>query len=136
MNEACYYRVSVKGIAIDKAGRFLLAREDSDMWELLGGGLDHGEDPIAGLKREINEETGLVVTYISPSPRYLITTKRLNHETFIANVIYEVTLKDLRFVPSEECQELRFFTVDEARREKLFPNVEKFLEVYDPDLHV
>jgi 8-oxo-dGTP pyrophosphatase MutT (NUDIX family) len=135
MNEACYYRVSVKGLALDQTSRFLLTKEDNGKWELLGGGLDHGEDPIAGLKREIREETGLEVTWVSPSPKYFITCPRLGHDTFVANVVYEVKLKDLHFTPSDECQELRFFTVQEARKEVLFPNVEKLLELFDPALH-
>jgi 8-oxo-dGTP diphosphatase len=136
MNEPCYYRVSIKGLAIDETGRFLLAKEDNGKWELIGGGLDHGEDPIDGLRREINEETGLVVTYVSPSPKYFITSPRHGHDTYIANIIYEIKLKNLDFTPSDECQELRYFTVEEAKEIDLFPNVEKLLEVFDPKLHV
>lgn len=135
MNAECYYRISIKGIAIDETGRFLLSKEDNGKWELLGGGLDHGEDPIAGLKREIMEETGLEVTYVSPAPKYFLTVQREGHETFIANVIYEIKLKDLDFVPSDECQELRFCSVEEARELELFPNVRKLLDLFDPSLH-
>jgi len=59
----------------------------------------------------------------------------LGHDTYVANVIYEIKLQDLNFTPSDECQELRFFTVEEAKREDLFPNVKKFLTVFDPQLH-
>jgi 8-oxo-dGTP pyrophosphatase MutT (NUDIX family) len=135
MTDECYYRVSIKGVAIDETGRFLLARESNGKWELLGGGLDHGEDPIIGLKREIKEETSLEVTYVSSSPKYFVTAQRLGHDTFVANVIYEIKLKDLTFTASDECQELRFFNVEEACKEDLFPNVEKFLDAYDPNLH-
>jgi 8-oxo-dGTP pyrophosphatase MutT (NUDIX family) len=114
----------------------MLVKEDNGKWELPGGGLDHGEDPVNGIKREIQEEMGLEVTYISPSPKYFITAQRLGRETFMANVIYEIKLKDLNFTPSDECQEVRHFSVEEARQVDLFPNVEKFLEVYDPQLHV
>lgn len=136
MTDQCYYRVSIKGIAIDETGRFLLSKEDNGKWEILGGGLSHGEDPIVGLKREIGEETGLEITYVSPSPKYFLTASRLNHDSFVANVIYEIGLKNLEFTPSDECQELRYFSVEEARSEALFPNVEKLLEVFDPALHV
>lgn len=136
MNTDCYYRISVKGIVVDKAGRFLLAKEDNGKWEFLGGGLDHGEDPIVALRREVKEETGLEITSVSDSPKYFITTQRDGRDTFIANVIYQITLKDLNFTPSDECQELRYFTVEEASKLDLFSNVRKFLEVYNPARHV
>lgn len=129
MNEPCFYRVSIKGIVIDKAGRILLAREENGLWEMLGGGLDHGEDPIACLKREIHEETGLVVTKISERPKYFITSKRLDYVNNIANVIYQIELANLDFIPSDECQELRFFSVEEMAKVKLFPNVQRLYEI-------
>jgi len=51
---------------------------------------------------------------------------------FIANVLYAVKLKDLRFSPSDECVELRFFTVQEAKKINVLPNIERFLEIYTP----
>jgi len=133
MNELCFYRVSVKALVLDESGRFLLAKEGDGRWELLGGGLDHGEDPVAALKREIQEEAGLEAVSISSQPAYFITVQRDGHDTFVANVLYRVVLKDLTFTPSDECQELRYFSIEEARREQLFPNVEKFLAVYKPE---
>lgn len=136
MLEHAHYRVSVKGIVIDETGRFLLAKEADGRWEMLGGGLDHGEDPIAGLRREIYEETGLEVTYISDTPKYFITAKKVAHPGYTANVIYEVKLKNLDFTASDECQELQFFSVEEAKQVPLFPNVEKLLQVYNPTFHL
>lgn len=131
MNEPCYYRVSVKGIAIDDAGRILLTRENNGMWEMLGGGLDHEEDPIDGLKREIFEETGLEVTYVSPRPKYFITSPRIGTTvtTYMANIIYEIKLKNLDFVPSDECQELRFFSLEDMQEVDVFPNVQKLIDI-------
>ena len=133
MNEQCYYRVSIKGIVIDEEGKILLSLEDNGKWEMLGGGLDHGEDPIEGLKREIFEETGLKVTYVSPSPKYFITSPRIGTTitTYMANVVYEIRLENLNFVPSDECQELRFFSVEEMKQVELFPNVEKLLALLE-----
>lgn len=135
MNEPSYFRVSVKGIVVDNTGRLLLAREDNNRWDLLGGGLEHREDPIDCLRREITEETGLEVTSVSAAPKYFVTAIRFGHTTYIANVIYEITLASLDFTPSEECQELKFFTVEEARQIDTFPTVEKLFEVFDPALH-
>lgn len=129
MNEQCYYRVSIKGIVIDDEGRILLAREDNGKWEMLGGGLDHGEDPLECLKREIAEETGLAVTWVSDAPKYFLTSRREDHGTYMANVIYEIKVADLDFTPSEECQELRFFSVKEMTEVELFPNVRELLRL-------
>ncbi|MDB5185148.1 MAG: hydrolase [Candidatus Saccharibacteria bacterium] len=131
-----FYRISIKGIAIDDTGRFLLSKEDNGKWEMLGGGLDYGEDPIDGLKREIKEETGLTVTYVSPSPKYFITCPRHDNDTFIANVIYEIKLENLDFTPSDECQELKHFNVEEAKQLDLFPNVEALLKIYNVNFHL
>jgi len=129
MNEQNYYRVSVKGIVIDDDGRILLAREDNDEWEMMGGGLDHGEDPQAGLIREIMEETGLKVTSISDHPLYFLTAPRRNQQSYIANVIYQITLESYDFIPSSECQELRFVSVEEMKTLKLFPNVQELVRI-------
>jgi len=119
--------VSVKAFITDANGKFLLARE-GDTWDLLGGGLDHGEHPLTALRREIIEETGLTVTDISPAPVYFITAKKPRLDVYMANALYKVTLKDLDFTPSDECQELRFFSIEEARKERLLPNVEALLQ--------
>jgi 8-oxo-dGTP diphosphatase len=131
MNEQCYYRVSVKGIVINDEGKILLSREDNGKWEMLGGGLDHDEDPIECLRREILEETGLRVTYVSPSPKYFVTAPRLGSATttYMANVIYEIQLESLEFIASDECQELRFFSIEEMAQVELVPNVQKLLEI-------
>jgi len=107
-----------------------MARESDGTWDFLGGGLEHNEDPALALEREIIEETGLVVTSISLSPKYFVTAERVDKGVFIANIFYEVRIKDLNFTPSEECEELRYFTVEEAHAVKSLPNVPKFLEVY------
>src|SRR5689334_1316990 len=51
---------------VDGVDEVLLTRMSSttrieDRWTLPGGGIDHGEDPRDGLRREVYEETGLHV---------------------------------------------------------------------------
>jgi len=123
MNQNCFYRISIKGIVVDDQGRILLAREDNGMWEMLGGGLDHGEKPKDGLRREILEETGLKVTKIADKPSYVVTSKRKENSTYMANIIYEIELESRNFTPSNECQELRFFSIEDTETVELFPNV-------------
>ncbi|MFC4874846.1 NUDIX hydrolase [Negadavirga shengliensis] len=126
----CFYRVSVKALVLDDGGRFMLVKEDNGLWELPGGGLDHGETPHEALKREIKEEMGLETLYIADQPCYFFTS--LNPKgVFVANVLYETRLAGLNFIPSTECTEIRFFSATEALDENhLYPNVEKFARIY------
>ena len=73
MQDQNYYRISIKGVVI-KDGKYLLPKtttgKTTASGELMGGGIDHGEDPHDCLRREIKEETGLKVTWISEAPLY------------------------------------------------------------------
>ena len=72
---------------------------------------------------------------MSKQPSYFFTsTNRKNVN--IANVLYETTLKDLNFTPSDECIEIGFFTLAEAKALETFPNIQSFLKVYNPTHHV
>ncbi|HEX6258658.1 MAG TPA: NUDIX hydrolase [Candidatus Saccharimonadales bacterium] len=54
-----FYRVSVKALIKDTKGNVLVLKENQDTWSLPGGGLDHGEDPLATIRRELVEELGI-----------------------------------------------------------------------------
>jgi 8-oxo-dGTP pyrophosphatase MutT (NUDIX family) len=55
------FPVSVKGVAIQD-GKVLLLENERSEWELPGGKLELGEDPLDCVVREIGEETGWRVT--------------------------------------------------------------------------
>jgi ADP-ribose pyrophosphatase YjhB (NUDIX family) len=56
---------TASALLLDDGGRVLLARRAPDpgagLWDLLGGFIDEGEEPIEALRREIQEETGLAI---------------------------------------------------------------------------
>ncbi len=59
-------RVAAYGLCRSPAGQVLLVRAAPSLtvagqWFLPGGGIEHGEDPVASLQREFTEETGLEV---------------------------------------------------------------------------
>lgn len=128
----CFYRTSVKALILDDEKRFLLVFEKKGVWELPGGGLDFGERPRECLAREIREEMGLEVGHIAERPSYFLTAKRRDGQSWIANIIYEVQVGHLDFVPSDECMEIRFFTAEEASKIPILPHVMEFLRLYDP----
>lgn len=102
-------------------------REANGLWELPGGGIDHGEDPRNALSREISEEMGLAVTSTSPVPLFVTTSLSMSGNP-IMNLIYEIEVEHLEFTPSQECQEIGFFDVFTAGKLPLFPNIPPFLE--------
>jgi 8-oxo-dGTP diphosphatase len=62
MAESARHSVSVAAVVVDDQNRALLIkRADNGHWEPPGGVLELGEDIIAGLRREVAEETGLQV---------------------------------------------------------------------------
>lgn len=129
----CFYRVSVKALVLDDSKRFLLVKEDNGLWELPGGGLDFGESPQEGIKREIWEEMSLNVDYIEEHPSYFFTT--INHKgVFIANVVYLAEMKNLDFTATPECVEVRFFSTKEVlQSDHMYPNVTVFAQIYGED---
>lgn len=129
-----FFRVSIKGLILDGKKRFLLTLEKKGLWDLPGGGLNFGEKPLKCLAREIKEEMGLEVIYINERPSYFITAHYPNGY-WKAHIIYEAKIKNLRFIPSDECIEIRFFTKAEASEENLQPAVKKFIKEYNPNNH-
>jgi 8-oxo-dGTP diphosphatase len=56
---------TASAVILDEAGRVLLARRAVDpgagRWDLIGGFIDEGEDPLAALRREVREELSVDV---------------------------------------------------------------------------
>jgi 8-oxo-dGTP diphosphatase len=131
-----YYRLSIKALILDETRtKFLLAQEDNGKWELPGRGLDWGEKPAEGIRREIAEEMGLLVTSVADRPSYLTTAQRDSDSRWVTNVLYETTLQNLQFTPSSECMAVQFVTKEEAQQLDLFVTVREFLKVFDPQNH-
>ncbi len=69
-----FYRVSAKALIFNEEDKLLLLKETGGKgWELPGGGIEYGEDPISTIHRELEEETGFVVGTIAPYPSLIWT---------------------------------------------------------------
>jgi 8-oxo-dGTP pyrophosphatase MutT (NUDIX family) len=122
----CFYRVTVKGLYV-KDGKVLFTRDITNPQrkelggdlELPGGGLDFGEDMKDALRREVREEMGLEIANISDQPVYVWTANHGPGRTidwyYVCVVVFNIELKNLDFIPSDECQELIFLSPDEMR---------------------
>jgi 8-oxo-dGTP pyrophosphatase MutT (NUDIX family) len=125
-----FYRTSIKALILDNKNNFLLCRESNGFWEFPGGGLDFGEKPEDCIKRELLEEMGLTVTKVSQKPSCFLTFVN-THNYWAVNVFFKTEIGKLKIKQSNECVEARFFDKEEALKEKLYPNVIKFIEIYN-----
>ena len=127
-----FYRISTKALILDENRKFLLVREEK-WWELPWWWLEYWENPQEWIKRELYEEMWINVVSVEENPSYFITAQKDNW-VWIANVIYktQVNIDEIHnFKPSDECLEVRFFDVNDAQNENLFPNVREFIKHYN-----
>ena len=110
-------------------GRVLLAKRAIEprrgYWDLPGGFLEEGEEPLDGLAREFREETGLVVrplewlgTHVEPYNNY-----------FVFGVTWLVEADgDPR--PADDAEELAWFGPDDLPDEMAFPHQRELLAAW------
>jgi|SRR3989339_797739 len=86
-----YALVGQKALIFNSQGKVLLLRRSTKTsspgrLDFVGGGLDRGEDPLDGIKREIEEETGLKILKIQP----IIATSHFEGKDFVILIFYKV----------------------------------------------
>jgi len=131
----CRYRISAKAILRNPEWKFALCLKEMMVhWELHSrfdipwGGIDHGEDAISTLTREIHEETGLKVVSIEPRPKYFFVWESTCWNVPLGLIYYEVQVENFDYTPTEECREMKFVTLDEALEADIYPAVRSSLE--------
>jgi len=101
------FPVSIKAVLINN-GKVLLLKNERDEWELPGGKLEQGEDPEVCCARELEEETGLIISVkqvLNVWPYKIV-------ETEVLIVSYGAVLKDAdksSIVVSHEHKEGKWF---------------------------
>jgi ADP-ribose pyrophosphatase YjhB (NUDIX family) len=103
------FLIGVTGVFLDKKDRVLLVKHSyrgSGSWSLPGGYLKSGEHPKEGLEREVQEESGLIV---SADERLRIRTDR---STARLDITYMGTYFGGVFKPSKEVKSARLFSFD------------------------
>lgn len=110
------FLVGVTGVIFNDKKEVLLLKHtyrNDHEWSLPGGYLKAREHPKEGVEREIEEESGLVV---SADYRYKIRTDR---DTARLDIVYVGTFMGGEFRPSKEATEAKFFTLADL------PNIRK-----------
>jgi 8-oxo-dGTP pyrophosphatase MutT (NUDIX family) len=131
-------RIAAYGICTDAEDRLLLVRASAMLtvagrWFLPGGGLEHGEAPLDGLKREVGEETGLrigattltgVLSDLSTLPdRSLLHTVRIIYRV-------ETWTGDLRAEATGSSDAVQWFAPEDLAEIPLAPYVRVALEEF------
>jgi ADP-ribose pyrophosphatase YjhB (NUDIX family) len=116
--------VTVSVLPEDDHGNVLLARRAFEpfrgLWDAVGGFLEEGEHPLDGVRREVQEETGLTF-----EPRDLLgfwMGRYGEEERATLNVFWTGRLGPGTAHPADDVAELRWFAADElpARDELAF----------------
>jgi 8-oxo-dGTP diphosphatase len=116
--------------------RVLLARRAATpyqgFWDIPGGFLEEGEHPIAGLRRELKEETGLE---IEPQRFLGIWMDRYGGDSTAEatlNLYWTARVVGGQAAPADDVSELRWFDRDElpAAGELAFENVPLVLDAW------
>ncbi len=117
-------------------GHVLLARRAhppfEGFWDIPGGFLDEGEDPLDGLRRELREETGLEV---EPERFLGIWIDRYGGDSTAEatlNLYWTARVVGGEAAPADDVSELRWFDRDElpAHEELAFQNVRLVLAAW------
>jgi 8-oxo-dGTP diphosphatase len=109
MTESARHSVSVAAVVVDSQDRALLIkRADNGHWEPPGGVLELGEDILAGLRREVVEETGLEV-----EPQALTGVYK-NMRSGIVALVFRCTQAAGRPAESNEAAQIRWASRDEV----------------------
>lgn len=107
---------AVAALVVDGEGRLLLGRRahepDAGLWDALGGFLDEGEDPAAGLRRELREEAGVEVEVGGWVGAYVDRYGDDPDATAVLNLVWEARIASGTPAPADDVSEVRWFTRD------------------------
>ena len=125
---------TASALVVDDEGRVLLSRRAGDpgegMWDLPGGFIEEGEEPLETLRRELLEETGVEIEPIE----FLggLSDRYGDGGVYTLNLYWTVRIASGRPEPADDVADLRWFAPDElpAENEFAFRNTLDALETW------
>ncbi|PIS42711.1 MAG: NUDIX hydrolase [Candidatus Kerfeldbacteria bacterium CG08_land_8_20_14_0_20_40_16] len=103
---------TASAIITDSKGQLLLVRRKMNprkgYWDLPGGFLEEGENPINGLKREMKEELGIDIEISSQIGIY-IDDYSGSYQSKTLNIAYEAKSPKGKITPMDDVNEVRWF---------------------------
>lgn len=129
--------IGVVGLIVHRDSLLLERRTDSDRWAIIGGAIESEESLLQALKREVLEETGLIVasaelfgTFSDPSRIIAFADGKVKR---IITIAYRAEVEPFsELICSEESVELRFFDREQLQQieiaETHIPIIRAYLE--------
>jgi 8-oxo-dGTP diphosphatase len=114
-------------------GRILLARRkfepEAGKWDLPGGFLDEGEEPLDGLRRELREEAGVEIEPLAFAGAWADRYGGAEDASATLNLYWHARIVSGEPTPADDVAEFRWFPVDDLPppEEIAFRNVVKAL---------
>jgi len=118
---------------IEKDNKYLFTKRIDDFpayhdkWQLPGGGLEFGENPVEGLRRELREELGAEVTNIKLIP-FVDTRVRNDWQGIFISFHCRLENPNAEIYLNEEASEYRWFEKAEIDYSR-FPIFEGCVEI-------
>jgi 8-oxo-dGTP diphosphatase len=103
-----FYRVSVKALVFDRDGRLLVVQEPDGLWEVPGGGWEHGESFEECLARELAEEVGAQLLGVDLATLHPCAGPGRAYQRLKLVVRAQIAVGEL--TPSQEIMALRWVT--------------------------
>lgn len=127
--------VAVKALIKNKDSFLVLKTTDSNQsnnlsgWETPGGRLEVGEEIIDGLKREIKEETGLIVKILFPFNAF---SANVGREDSIIGINYLAKYSEGEVkIDTDEHSNYRWLNISDIRKLKDSIGLQKEIDAYE-----
>lgn len=96
-------------------------------WNVIGGFLQYGEDPFAGLRREVREELGVecdIVDFVTMAPDTYGPSGQA-----LLNIYFTVRLHSMEVAPHDDVMETQWFSLERLPKDIAFASDRKALEM-------
>ncbi|MDO8536998.1 MAG: NUDIX hydrolase [bacterium] len=125
------FGVSQKAVLFDSGGKLLALQRSNThpykplTWDLPGGDLSFGEDPLAGIVREVNEETGLNVRGLKP---FDVEAQVTPNNDFWITIAYRTQNFDGDIKLSYEHSDFKWLSPQEFLSLESAPKLKRFIQ--------